>query len=413
MNDQLTTRLREQLHDQVDDLHGAPLTFESVRGRAHAIRRTRRIAVAGAAAVAVAAIAVPTALLGDSAGRSDAPPVVDTPTDTVAPTPRADGTFRLTIDAAEGPVPDTGYLDVREQQYVTPDRTYDLPGVFTQIAQYDDGWVGIRFARQSPTGFEVVVLDSDVEEVSASPSGQRLATNDDGSRVAWLDVTGGGSTGTLVNAPVDGTVPSYTPVSSQSEVEGFLDDDLVAVSRFDGRTGETSFMQVPAGTLGDVSEATSLAGYQRVDGVSPSAGLAAGQTKYRRASTCSEVRRTDGEEVAVVVETCDHQLGAFSPDGQLLIGFASYFDYGSPMLAILDAATGEPVVEWTDDGTRRQDAAYVMSAAWDDEDTVVAVVEQGGEQQVLRFEADGSVTRSGEPRRAQMSTEYHLPADLN
>ncbi len=414
MNDQLTTRLSRELHDQVDDLHGAPLTLESVRGRAHAIRRTRRMLVAGAAAVAVAAVVVPITLLGDTTGRSDrGPQIAETPTSGVAPTPRADGTFPLTLDVPEGPVPVSGYLSA-DQHYVAPDGVHDLPGAFTQLTPYDGGWVGIRFSRQSPTAVEVVVLDEDLEEVSASPGGPGLAVSSDGSHVSWIDVTGGGDTGTLVNAPVDGTRPSYAPVPSDSQVEGFLGNDLVAVSSFDGTTGETSYTQVAAdeGLASRAgSAAASLAGYQSVGGVSDAAGLVAGQTVYRGDSTCSEVRRTDDPPGSVVYETCDHQLGGFSPDGQLLIGFASYFDLGSPTLAILDAATGEPVVEWTS-SRQLQDAAIVHSAAWEDGDTVVAVVEQGAEQQVLRFEVDGSVTRSGEPQRARMSIEYFLPGDI-
>ena len=118
--------------------------------------------------------------------------------------------------------------------------------MFAQVAPYDGGWVGIRFSRQSPTAVEVVVLDEELEEVSATPGGHGLAVSSDGSHVSWIDVTGGGDTGTLVNAPVDGTRPSYAPVPSDSQVEGFLGNDLVAASRFDGTTGETSYTQVAA-----------------------------------------------------------------------------------------------------------------------------------------------------------------------
>ena len=395
MNDDtgLATRLNRQLHDQVDDLHGAPLTLESVRGRARSIRRTRRLAVAGVAAVAVAAIVVPTALLGDATGRSDRPPeIANTPTEASEPTPRADGTFPLTLDVPEGPVPETGYLD--DQQYVTPDGTYEVPGQFAQLASYDGGWVGIRFSEDSPTAVDVVVLDGELEEVSASPGGHALAVSDDGSRVAWIDMTGGGATGTLVNAPVDGDRPATPPSRPTSRSRAFsattswrCRGSTARAARRPTRRSPPRRGRRPASQ--SVSEARALARYQNVGGMSAIAGLVAGQTVYGGDSTCSEVRRTDSARGAVAYETCDHQLGAFSPDGQLPIGYASYFDDGSPTLAILDAATGDPVVELTS-SRRQQDAAVVMSAAWEDPDTVVAVVEQDGEQQVLRFEADGS-----------------------
>ena len=40
MNDELTSRLSRQLHDQVDGWHDTPLTLEGVQGRARMIRRS-------------------------------------------------------------------------------------------------------------------------------------------------------------------------------------------------------------------------------------------------------------------------------------------------------------------------------------------------------------------------------------
>jgi hypothetical protein len=66
------------------------------------------------------------------------------------------------------------------------------------------------------------------------------------------------------------------------------------------------------------------------------------------------------------------------------------------------------VVEWV--SSRKQaDAAVVHSAAWEDDDTVLAVVEQGGQQAVLRLEADGTATRVSDVRKAAMSIEFFLP----
>ncbi|HEY0950662.1 hypothetical protein [Nocardioides sp.] len=62
-----------ELERRADVVHGAPLTFEAVRSKAHGIRRRRRTAVAGAvAAVVAAAILVPTVLTGGT-NRSDGP----------------------------------------------------------------------------------------------------------------------------------------------------------------------------------------------------------------------------------------------------------------------------------------------------------------------------------------------------
>lgn len=65
------------LERRAGEVHDAPLTFEDVRDRAHAIRRRRRVVGAVAAAVVVAAVAVPAALL--SGGRTDSAPDPATP----------------------------------------------------------------------------------------------------------------------------------------------------------------------------------------------------------------------------------------------------------------------------------------------------------------------------------------------
>lgn len=411
MNDDLTTRLSRQLHEQVDDWHTTPLTLDGVRGRATSIRRTRRV-LAGGAMVAVLAIAAPLAVT--AAGGLDAGPdrpvgpATNAPSEAVVPTPKADGTFPLTLDLATGEVPASGYLAFDAQQLVTPDQTYDLPGRFVQVAPYDGGWVGIRGGDFRPTGHQVVVLDAELQEVSVTPSAPSLVTSDDGGRVAWVEAGTGDADWVLVNAPVtpaDGGDAIRTPVPPETVPEGFLADDRVAFSTTDPRTGDRSYgMAGPGGTAGTPA----LQGYQRVGGISQTAGLAAGQTEFNGDSTCSEVRATPTDDTPVA-GTCRHQLGSFSPDGSLLIGMASYYDYASPTLAILDARTGEPVVEWTS-SARPEASAMVQSAVWDDEDTVLAVVEQGARQAVVRFEVDGSAVRVSEPLEASMSIEYFLPS---
>ena len=412
MNDELTTRLSRELHDQVEGWHDAPLTLESVRGRARSIRRTRRLVAAGAVAAAVGAIAVPTALVGaDLSGRGnrELPPVTNTPSEAAEPTPKADGSFPLTLDVPEGEPPATGYLVPGEQQLVTPSETYDLPGDFVQIAPYDGGWVGIRAGELGPFGTEVVVLDGDLEEVSATRSAPSLARSADGSRLGWVEAGGDGADWTAVNAPADGGEPIRTPVPAETVPEGFLAEDTLALSRADGATGQTSFSQ--AGPDGQLEE-RSLAGFQSVGGVSEIAGLVAGQTEFRGDSTCSEVRRTDPAGEPKAWGTCEFQLGTFSPDGTALIGYASYYDFGSPTLTVLDATSGTPLVEFSSSRSPRG-SAVVLAAAWEDDDTVLALVDQSGDQSVLRLGLDGTAVRTTEVVETRnMSVGYFLPQHL-
>ncbi len=411
MNDSphgLASELTRQLHAQVDDWHHAPLTLDDVQGKARAIRRRRAAVTTGIAAAAVVAVMLPAGLVLDDPG-TPRPSPAPSPTEAVEPTPNPDGTFPLTLEVPAGEVPASGYLELDDRQLVTQAGRFDVPGHIMQIAPYDGGWVGIRAGDYQPTGTQVVVLDADFQEVSAVIGGPALAISADGSRVAWVEARGARDDWTVVNAPTDGGEPILTPTRPYTQVEGFLADDAVATSYFENPVDDYSYGQAtPEGEL----DALPLAGYQSVGGVSETSGLVAGQTKFLGDRTCSEVRRTDTAQPQLVFETCDYRLsGPFSPDGRWLIGYASYSDLGSPTLAILDAATGDPVVEYV--SSRRQAAAAVVHAAvWEDDDTVIAVVEQGGQQAVLRLEADGTATRVSDVRKAAMSMEFFLPQHL-
>lgn len=413
MNDDLTTQLSRQLHAQADDWQGAPLTLESVQGKARSIRRTRRAAAGGAVVAAVLAIVVPLGLT-QLTPDSQQPPVTNTPTEeptrAVAPTPRPDGTFPLTLDVPEGQLPDSGYLIPTEKAYVTPEGTQQLPGFYFQLVPYDGGWIGLREASNQQAGsYDVVTLDANLEELSTAPTDSGVVVSPDGSRVAWVENVGNEGDWTVVNAPTDGGEPIRTPTSANTRPVGFLADDIVATEYTLQTTGEVFFNE--AGPQGEfdsrvLNGAGDLRPFQWVRASSLTAGLVAGQTEYNGDSTCSEVRDIAAEQV--VFPTCDYQLGGFSPDGRWLIGYASYYDYGSPTLAILDSTTGLPVVEFTGD---KNTPTSVLSAVWDDNDTILAVVEIEGEQTVLRAEADGSLTRVSDIRpQRDMSIHFSLPS---
>jgi hypothetical protein len=112
----------------------------------------------------------------------------------------------------------------------------------------------------------------------------------------------------------------------------------------------------------------------------------------------------------LVWETCDHQLGAFSPDGKYVVGLAPYFDGpGSPSLAILDASTGEPIVDFVSGRTARS-AAQVADVVWEDSTTLLATVTQGADQYVVRATIDGRVEVVAGPRPSEMSIEFRFPS---
>ena len=109
-------------------------------------------------------------------------------------------------------------------------------------------------------------------------------------------------------------------------------------------------------------------------------------------------------------ETCDYSLGAFSPDGRYIVGLAPYSDGpGSPSLSILDARTGEPVVDYR--GPKgRQTFIGVDQVVWEDDDTVLATVTQDAEQTIVRAELDGALSQVAPPlTTADLSIEYRFP----
>ena len=97
----------------------------------------------------------------------------------------------------------------------------------------------------------------------------------------------------------------------------------------------------------------------------------AGQTKFLGDGSCSGV--TDPlAGTKLLWDTCDYSLGAFSPDGRYIVGLAAYSDGpGSPSLSILDATTGEPLVDYRGPKDGRT-CIGVDQAVWEDDDTVLA-----------------------------------------
>ena len=405
MNDELTTRLSRQLHDQVDDWHDTPLTLAGVQGRARTIRRRRQAIGTGAVAAAVLAVAIPVGVgLGD---RTDSAPRPTNPSPTrvvdgQAPTPRADGSFALDVlEAPTGEVPRSGYLSTGDDLLHTPQGAQDLPGDFVQLRRFGDGWIGLR-AGEFPEshGTQLVRLD-DSFAVTADVLAAALVVDRAGERAAWVEVDG--KDWTLVQATPAG-VTTRTAVESDTQLIGFLTDGSVVASSL--ATGQNVFSVVdPAGEATPFGE-----GLLNVRSVSEAAGVVSALSRYRddlQLEPCSVV--VDPVSEAESFETCDFQPRAFSPDGTLVAAFSAYGDgLGSPELAVLDAATGDPLVRWSS-GRDRQSPATVQSVVWEDDDTLLATVTEGNEQTVIRAELDGALEQVAEPVQVEMSIAYRFP----
>jgi hypothetical protein len=406
---ELASRLEETLHRRADALHDTPLDLLDVRGRATSIRRRRHAAVGVAAAFAVAAVVVPLSLLptgGDDRG-------IDLqPADTITP---IEEPVRLDPKAApEGADPRVPYVVVDTRQLVTPAATYDLPEAYLQVVpDGDGGWVAL--SQGTPrTGITVQMLDSDfrVTDGGGGPT-SGLAVREDGGHVAFTQYDGVGRWTLLTTALPRIADYTYTDVATRSSEEavhrplGYVSDDSVVVEASDPDTGQYRYRVVAAdGTM------TDFGGFNRVDSTSSATGLVAGQTEFTGDGSCSGVLDPLSAEQDLVWETCDHQLGAFSPDGRFIVGLAAYSDsLGSPTVGILDATTGEPVVDFVS-GNDARSAAAVSDVVWEDATTLLATVTQGSAQYVVRATIDGRVERVVGPAPSQMSTEYRFPTHL-
>lgn len=388
------TPLEDQVHDALhrtaDPLQRAPFTISDVRTRARRIQR-RRAAAAGAAVVAVLAIAVPVGV-----GMVGPTPRGDVPPATQPPAPQVSGTVR--IDPRSAPVSEelaVPVLDVARQRLVVDGETVDLPRLYDQLTPYGDGWIGVTFVDPQDEGaVGVQVLGPDFEVLDETAPTSHLAVSADGSRIAWAEHDG--DRWVLVDRDRDGareerrTSLSPGPDDVRVRPVGFLPGDAMLVGTLDTGNGQESALVV-----GPDGSTTPLPGSLRVGSASEVTGLVTVQTRFSGDGSCWQVRDA-GAGGAKVWQSCDYSLLGFSPDGRYVLGFTDYLTGdGSATMAVLDATTGEPVVDFALVGSRTGVVGISTEVVWEDSDTVLAAVVTGNRQYVVRLGLDGTVERLG------------------
>lgn len=123
-------------------------------------------------------------------------------------------------------------------------------------------------------------------------------------------------------------------------------------------------------------------GFRGVAGIAPD-GTIAGQVSSSDDGSCSEVRAVDD---TVLATTCGYRFHAFAPDGQHLLAAQAYGDgAGDGQLAVLDPKTLEPVLD-----LRTAGDATVYRAIWEDDDHVLAIVQEKGRWAAIRFSLNGA-----------------------
>lgn len=404
----LEDRVHDALHRRVDPIQHAPLTVTDVRRRAQRIQR-RRAAVAGVAVAAALAIAVPVGLtMTGSNQRSEVPPATQPP----SPTPQlASGTVLVDPRSAEvveeTPVP---LIDVDGPSLITSDGIVDLPHVYDTLTPYLDGWVGVAMYDAPdlpPAVIEFLGADLRVDD-GGSPTGG-LVVSPDGRRIAWSEYDGS-RWQVVVADPSGGSEWVYTtfppsPEDHRVEPVGFVSEDEVAVRTFDNTVDSQTYV---AGGGAPVE----VPGLLQADAASPALGVVAGPTRYTPDGTCYAVVDALGRSGEPLWKTCDHGIGAFSPSGTYVIGTDLEADgYGSPTVAVLDAATGKEIVTFKAVLPRRTvGGGFWTQIAWEGDDALVVRLSSGDDNFMVRLGLDSSVQRIDIPSSGVSGLTVAVPS---
>lgn len=392
--------LTQTLRERADGVGGGSLDLESVRGRARGIRR-RRTALRGAVAAMVATLAVPGGLAVNSALQTpgDERPDQNIATQTPTPSPttleerRLEGPTALTLEGLpQGPAPAIPYLTVdpaepERKQLVTPDGTVDLDGELGPVqaaVSSGDGWTVLAYP-----GPRVHRLDREGQVVGTEQyrAGEQIAVSHDGSHVLYVLIDPSDDAQLVTAAPTSGSTepvnwrlparPAVTPV-------GFVDDETVVFTTTDDRGATVIYTATPG-------EEPKPLDSPLIGANAAGDGLVYGFTDVTETepSVCSAA--VEARTGAMLWENCDYSLpaGALSPSGGLLLAHPGYVDgYGALSVSVLDASSGEPLVDFEQVDQRGQVTA--LQTGWETDQTLISVLaDPRGSFAQVRLGVDG------------------------
>jgi len=329
MTEETFARELERRADQAfGGVHGAPLTFEAVRTKAHGIRRRRRTAAAGAVAAAVAvAILVPTVLTGGSP-RSQGPEP--------APAPDVPGASVLHDGVVTRPDGSTVPVDV-------DNANVSNFGVLT------DGRVVV--ALQEPYAVRVYAPDGSVQATYPAQLNAVTMSADD-SVAAWI----GADFRTRVLASGEPEPRSMAGVPMPGESPGSIDAVLDAGHLLVGDWSTTTGAITPGGGYQELATSEPL----QVTDVSPGGDHWA--VKYDNGPDSMEgcAGLYDPATSTMVARSCDAARLTFSPDGEHLLSLRGDNSmYGEGTILDLDL---QPVGSFESTGK----GDVISRAAWAD-----------------------------------------------
>ncbi len=379
------SEMSREFDSRVRDLNEAPLSLDTVKGRAVTIKRKRRLAAAGgmlAAAAVIVPVAVFSAQAFDSPDR-EVPPATSTPT-----------------EATDVPASGIALDHLRGATWVRPDGTeIRLDETYDRGTVLESTLVGFRSDEVTGTG-HMDFVDEGGEVIASEevPQGAQVVSNDERTAIAFVDLDGdlvtlwdptAGEEGRLTVAT--GVGPNASPAALVGGPSCADDGCRVLVDDGSGAGATRSY-----GT-GDYPDG-SVFGEPAPLGVNDatSSGLMTVTTSVEDAGSCSGLY--DESTGAYRWETCDHTLMDLNPVGSHLVVSDAYLDgFGMAYVGIMDAQTEEVVARLDPpDGA-------VRDVVWESDDSVLASVYDYGTRSdsIWRVTTDGSAERVLGPVRTQ------------
>ena len=377
------SRVSEELDQRARRLDDAPFSLDQVKGRAGAIRRTRRLTVAGAV-LASAAVVVPIAVISGQ-GAGDADSVPGPASTSASPTRATDG-----VTTAPAPVPTADaigadYLD--DRTWVRPDGTaVELDTAYRGGTVLGETLLGIRDDADTGRHFiDVVTATGEVGESIEITSG--LAVDDDRSVVAFVEPDGdlmamwdpaAGEDGRAVIAsglPV-GTF-TVDPIAILGGPTCGPDDECrVLYNAGDG-------VSPPRVASSDGSDELVVTGDTPGVAVSDASdsGLVTVQQASQDLGSCNGLY--DVASAAYLWDTCERFLLDLNPAGSVVATTHAYLDGpGNAYVALVDTASEKEVARFDPaDGV-------VVTQTWLDDETVLALVLDELGTSIWRFGTD-------------------------
>ncbi|HXH80851.1 hypothetical protein [Nocardioides sp.] len=378
-HDELEQMLGRDLHQQVDGMSTVPFGFSEVQGRAHRIRRNRRI-TAGIALAAAVAVIVPVGLtVGGTLQSKDE--IQPAPSPSV---PAEVSRTTLTVNGLpHGHAPEIEYFTV-DGVVLPGEGTQQLPESYQALVPSSaaGGWIAL-----GPNREEVIYLSEDFERLGSSPaSGYGFATTPERDYVSWVVPENGVQTLELRSTTdPDKTTSWELPSSPPAGVVGILGPDSV-VYETQSRSGTTVGLATPEGLTIELPYLNAL-------GVDPVNGLISVQTSSTDNTGCFAVIKA--ATLAPAWETCDYKLGSFSPDGAYVMATAADSDgLGPTMVSMLDSRTGDLVAEFASAGRKQ---VTLIRPAWESGSTIIATAIEGTTTTMVRMWVDGALEEVADP----------------